>query len=167
MPRPKSPPVTEADLHGFRYFKALRPVLERLHDHATARDRAGNRKLLYDNYLRLLLLCFFTPALTSLRRLEQASGLAKVGARLGVGRTSDSAMSEAARTFDPALLRAAVVELARRARHRLPRPDADSAELAGLIAVDGTLLPALQLPDLVNRRHRMPTTARPAAPPRT
>jgi hypothetical protein len=143
MPRPKSPPATEADLHGFRYFKALRPLLRRLHGHATARDRAGNRQLFYDHYVALLLLYYFTPALTSLRGLEQASGLAKVRARLGVGRTSDSALSEAARLFDPALLRAAVVELARRARHRLPRPDADSAELAGLIAVDGTLLPAL------------------------
>jgi hypothetical protein len=135
--------VSESDLRGFRSFKVLRPLLERLHDHGTARDRAANRKLFYDHYVTLLLLYFFTPALTSLRALEQASGLAKVRARLGVGRTSDSAMSEAARLFDPAALRALLVELARRTRHRLPRDERKLAGLAELIAVDGTLLPAL------------------------
>lgn len=143
MPRRPEAPVSESDLRGFRYFKALRPLLDRLHDHGTRRDRAGNRKLFYDQYVSLLLLYFFTPAVTSLRALEQASGLAKVRARLGVGRTSDSTLSEAARLFDPDALRAVVVASARRARHRLPRSEAGLAGVAELIAVDGTLLPAL------------------------
>lgn len=62
-------------------------------------------------------------------------------ARLGVGRTSDSTLGEAARLFDPALLRQLVVALARRTRRRWPEPD--SQELVDLVAVDGTLLPAL------------------------
>ena len=51
-------------------------------------DRAGNRRLFYDQYVALLLLYFFTPALTSLRGLQQATGLEKVQRVLGVGRTS-------------------------------------------------------------------------------
>lgn len=133
--------ISEADLAGFRYLKKLRPLLASLHDSGTARDRAGNRKLFYDGYAALLLLYFFSPILTSLRGLQQASELAKVRARLGVGRASLGALSEAPHVFDPALLRRVVVETARRVRHRLPRPDCDA--LADLIAVDGTLLPAL------------------------
>lgn len=79
--------------------------------------------------------------MTSLRALEPASGLRKVQARLSVGRASDSAMSEAARLFDPELLRQLSVELARRTRSRLSGSDVQ--ELADLVAVDGTLLPAL------------------------
>lgn len=140
MVRRKDAEISEADLRGFRYFKVLGPLLERLHADGTARDRAGNRQLFYDHYVALRLLYFFTPALTSLRALEQASGLAKVRARLGVGRASDSSLSEAARLFDPALLRQLTTELARRIR---PLPGSDAKELADLVAVDGTLLPAL------------------------
>jgi Transposase DDE domain len=141
MAKRKDVEISEADLHGFHYFKVLRPLLDRLHADGTTRDRAGNRELFYDGYATLLLLYFFSPALTSLRSLEQASGLAKVQKRLGVGRTSLSSMSEAAHIFNPALLRELVSDLARVTRHRLPRSDAK--KLANLIAVDGTLLPAL------------------------
>jgi hypothetical protein len=141
MARRRDVEISEADLHGFRYFKVLRPLLERLHADGTGRDRAGNRELFYDGYATLLLLYFFSPALTSLRGLEQASGLAKVQKRLGVGRTSLSSLSEAAHIFNPALLRELVSDLARGTQHRLPRSDAK--ELANLVAVDGTLLPAL------------------------
>src|SRR5512142_3168786 len=85
MVRRKGAEISEADLRGFRYFKVLGPLLERLHAEGTARDRAGNRQLFYDHYVALRRLYFFTPALTSLRALEQASGLAKVRARLGSG----------------------------------------------------------------------------------
>jgi hypothetical protein len=133
--------ISEADLAGFRYLKKLRPLLASLHDEGADRDRAGNRKLFYDGYAMLLVLYFFSPILSSLRGLQQASGLAKVGARTGVGRASLGALSEAPHVFDPALLRRVVVDLARRSRHRVPKPDCDA--LADLIAVDGTLLPAL------------------------
>ena len=78
MPRCRDRKVSEDDLRGFRYFKMLRPLLRKLRTDGTSRDRAGNRKLFYDNYVTLLLLYYFSPALTSLRALEQASGLGKV-----------------------------------------------------------------------------------------
>jgi hypothetical protein len=133
--------VTEEELRGFRYFKLLKPLLRKLHRDATERDRAGNRKLFYDQYVTLLLLYDFSPALTSLRALEQASRLGKVQERWGIPPASRSALGEAAHVFDPALLRALVVALAGETLPRLPRTGIK--ELAGLVAVDGTLLPAL------------------------
>src|SRR3954453_1811885 len=141
MPRRRDVEVSEDDLRGFRSFKMLRPLLRKLHPDGTKRDRAGNRKLFYDHYVTLLLLYYFSPAPTSLRALEQASGLGKVQDRLGIDAVSRSAFGEAAHVFDPALLRALFVELAGQTLPRLPRSGA--TELAGLVAVDGTLLPAL------------------------
>jgi hypothetical protein len=141
MARRKEAPVRDADLRGFRYFRLLGPLLKRLHADGTRRDRAGNRRLFYDQYVALLLMYFFTPALTSLRGLQQATKLDKVARALGVGRTSLGALSEAAGAFDPRLLRGVLVELTRRLGHRLPR--AESKAFADLVAVDGTLLPAL------------------------
>jgi len=43
-------PVRAQDLQGFKYFQLLLPLLPRLHDHATARDKAGNRRLHFDEY---------------------------------------------------------------------------------------------------------------------
>jgi len=141
MARRKEAPLRSSDLRGFRYFRLLGPLLERLHTHGVERDRAGNRRLFYDQYVALLLMYFFTPALTSLRGLQQATGLDKVAKALGVGRTSLGALSEAACVFDPRLLRGVLVELTRRLGRRLPR--AESKAFADLTAVDGTLLPAL------------------------
>ena len=139
MPAP--PPIHERDLKGLKYFKVLRPLLDPLHDHACARDRAGNRRLFYDQYACLLLLSFFNPILKSLRALQQASALAKVERLVGCPRVSRGALSEASRVFDPQLLQALIGPLARRA---LPVVDARAAEaLRGLTAVDGSLLPAL------------------------
>jgi hypothetical protein len=86
-------------------------------------------------------LYFFTPALTSLRGLQQATALDKVQKRLGVGRTSLGALSEAARVFDPELLRPIIAELAGRAVPVVTGREAEA--LRGLTAVDGSLLPAL------------------------
>ena len=71
-------PVRDKDLQGLKYFKLLGPLLDRLHDDATTRDRAGNRRLFYDQYACLLLLYFFNPVVKSLRGIQQASTLDKV-----------------------------------------------------------------------------------------
>ena len=67
MARKQKPKIKEEDLHGFKHFKLLVPLFERLHGHACQRDRAGNRKLHYDQYASLILLYFFNPIVTSLR----------------------------------------------------------------------------------------------------
>jgi len=141
MAAPKRAPVTEHDLHGFKYLRLLGPLLDHLHAAGTARDRAGNRQLFYDQYATLLLLYFFSPIVSSLRGLQQATTLAKVQHRFGVRSTSLGALSEAAQVFEAALLEEVIAEVGR----RIPSPAVatERAALQALTAVDGSLLPAL------------------------
>ena len=86
---PKAKPAIEpSDVQGLKYFEKLRPLLARLHAVGTERDKAGNRELHMDEYCILQLLWMFSPILTSLRALQQASELDKVRKKLGVGRAS-------------------------------------------------------------------------------
>ena len=134
-------PIREKDLQGLKYFKILGPLLERLHDNATARDRAGNRRLFYDQYACLLLLFFFNPVVKSLRGIQQASTLDKVQRLFGCDRVSRGSLSEASRVFDPELLHNIIGDIA---AQTLPLVHGKEAEaLRGLTAVDGSLLPAL------------------------
>ena len=134
--------VTERQVGGLKYFDKLAPLLQRLHDDACARDRAGNRKLHYDQYCMLILLYFFNPVVTSLRGLQQTGELAKVQKKLGCSRAALGSLSEAASVFDPERLKEVVAELGVELQSlgRDPRlRDAPGV----LTAVDGTLLSAL------------------------
>ncbi len=134
-------PIRDKDLKGLKYFKVLGPLLEHLHDNATTRDRAGNRRLFYDQYACLLLLFFFNPVVKSLRGIQQASELDKVQRLFGCERVSRGSLSEASRVFDPELLHELIGRLATQARPLLQGKEAEA--LRGLTAVDGSLLPAL------------------------
>lgn len=141
MAQPRRVDIHDKDLHGLKYFQLVGPLLERLQNDAATRDKAGNRQLFFDQYAGLLLLTFFSPIVTSLRALQQASGLAKVQKLLGCQRAALGSLSEASRVFDPALLRLIVGDLARQA---LPLAQGREAEaLRGLTAVDGTVMAAL------------------------
>jgi hypothetical protein len=137
----RRPLVTNKDIKGLKYFKVLGSLLDRLHDDATARDRAGNRRLFYDQYACLLLLFFFNPAVKSLRSLQQASTLDKVQRLFGCNRVSRGSLSEASRVFDPELLHAIIGDIATQAVPLVQGKEAEA--LRGLTAVDGSLLPAL------------------------
>jgi hypothetical protein len=135
-------PVTEDRLRNFKYFGKILPLLDRLHEAGTARDKPGNRLLHFDQYIALQLLFFFNPIITSLRGLVQASHLRKVQHDLGISPTSLGSLSEAASVFDAGLLKPIIAELG------LPlRPlthDARLDDLPGVLtAVDGTELTAL------------------------
>jgi len=141
MARKKKRKVAEKDLEGFKYLELLEPFLERLRGVGTERDIAGNRDLYFDQYTALILLYFFSPIVTSLRGLQQATELKKVQKQLGISRTSLGSLSEASRVFDAEALQGVITELADRA---LPLAGAaDLKALEGLTAVDGSLLPAL------------------------
>lgn len=144
MGRKKREPMDARRLEGFRHFALLDDLFERLHEHGTKRDKAGNRRFFYDDYARLLLLYYFNPAVKGLRSLQEFTTLDKVRRAFGVKATATGTLSAAARTFDAAALEPIVAELAARAQ-RTPGalPSAKEAALAGLIAVDGTLLRAL------------------------
>ena len=138
----KKEKIKQSDLQGFKYFKTLSRMLERLHNEGCQRDRAGNRILHMDQYMTLLLLCMFSPISKSLRSMQQASELKKVQKKLRVPRSSLGSLSEAARVFDSDLLIGIIGELASRLE-----PIPHSARLndikAILTIVDGTLLRAL------------------------
>lgn len=132
---------SEVPLQGTRMIQQMRHLLTRLHGAATARDRAGNRQLFFDQYLSLLLLYFFTPALHSLRGLQQATNWEKTRQKLGIRRTSLGSLSEAGSVFDAELVRPIIAELAAQA---LPLKQGREAEaLRGLTAVDGSIFAAL------------------------
>jgi hypothetical protein len=141
MANKRRPEVREKDLQGFKYFDCVLPLLERLHLVGTARDKAGNRELFFDQYAALLLLYFFNPIVSSLRGIQQASTLAKVQKLLGVRRVALGSLSEASGVFDAQPLREIVQELAARAVPLQHGRDAEA--LRGLNAVDGSLIPAL------------------------
>ena len=136
--RYKRDPIPESALRGFKYFKVLSPVLQRLHlekDH-------HNRKLYFDQYIALFLFYFFNPIVTGLRSIQQVSELKKVQKVLGVKRTSLGSLSEASNVFDSRLIAPILQQLAEQA---IPlETDTKLKDIEQmLVAVDGTLISAL------------------------
>ena len=140
----KSESIDPRNLQGFKYFELINDLLEQLRPIGTDRDRAGNRQLFFDQYATLMILYFFNSTVTTLRGLQQFTTLEKVQRMCGVKPTSLGSLNEAAQVFDPKSLEPIIAELAARAA-RTPNalPNAKEAALAGLIAVDGSLLTAL------------------------
>ena len=137
----RRPRKAAASLQGQRLVDPLRKSLEKLRDVGCERDRAGNRKLFYDQYVVLLLMYFFTPSLESLRALQQSTGWEKTRKKLGIERTALGSLSEAARVFDADHLRPIVRELAAKG---IPLKTGREAEaLRGLTAVDGSIFAGL------------------------
>lgn len=142
MARKKRDEIREKDITGLKYFDQLAPLLERLHDDACQRDKAGNRRLHFDQYCLLMLLYLFNPIVTSLRGIQQASELANVQKKLGVPRTSLGSLSEAATVFDAERLKAIIGELG--AELKPLGRDARLKDIPlALTLVDGTLITAL------------------------
>lgn len=104
--------IRARDVQGVKHLKKLLPLLQELHDVGCQRDRAGNRKLHYDQYCVLVLLFLFSPVMRSVRALQQASTLRKVQRKLGVARTSLGSLSEATDVFDPERLQGIIGGLA-------------------------------------------------------
>jgi hypothetical protein len=133
--------LTDSDFRGLKYFSLIERLLKGLHDSSTERDRAGNRILHFDQYCSLVLLFYFSPIVRSLRGIQEASKLKKIQKKLGCARASLGSLSEAARVFDSELIREMIPELAAEV---LPTARGEDARaLKSLIAVDGSLLPAL------------------------
>src|SRR5436309_3092122 len=133
--------VRSSQIQGLRYLDLLLPLLDELHEVGCQRDKAGNRKLHYDQYCLLVLLFLFNPVLRSLRALQQASELAKVRRKLGVGRTSLGSFSEATDVFDPERLTGIIGQLL----SQLPQArQVGRGHLSQVLtAVDGTIVQTL------------------------
>jgi len=158
--RAKKPKFAPDQVRGAKYLGRVLPLLARLHDNGTARDKAGNRTLFYDQYAALVILSMFSPAMDSLRAVQAASQLPKVRKLLGCTRYSLGSLSEAARVFDPGLLRQVVAELG---AELVPLAGAKDPRLKDvrhtLVLVDGTLLKAL--PRLVESAWKTSRTGTP------
>ena len=139
----KREPIRERELTGLKYLDRISSLLERLRPVGCERDRAGNRKLFFDQYCSLILLYLFNPVVTSTRALVQASELKKVQRKLGCARASLGSLSEAASVFDPQLLREIVGELIDRAPVQAESDPRLRDFAHTLTAVDGSLLKTL------------------------
>ncbi len=135
--RKKKPPIPESAIGGFKYFKSLLPLLQKLRPLYAHH----NRDLHYDQYILLLLLYFFNPIITSLRGIQQVSELKKVQKVLGVGRCSLGSLSEASNVFDSELIGPFMQRLAEKALEAEIDPKLKAIEKQ-IVAVDGSLLPS-------------------------
>jgi hypothetical protein len=135
-------PIRSSEIQGLKYLDALLPLLDSLHSVGCQRDKAGNRKLHYDQYCLLILLSLFSPVLSSLRAIQQASRLRKVQKLLGCDRTSLGSLSEAVAVFDPQRLEGILGQLlAQVPRHRNVGCD----QVHGVLtAVDGSVIKTLR-----------------------
>lgn len=134
-------PLDERNIQGLKYFKMLLPVFDRLRDVGTARDKAGNRRLHFDQYCMLVLLSYFNPLLRSVRALQAASTLKNVQRRLGCPRMSLGSFSEATDVFDPERLHAIIGELLDRAK---PMRNVGRGHVNHVLtAVDGSVIRTL------------------------
>ena len=80
------PPLQPAQVCGAKYLDRVFALLAKLRHDGCARDKAGNRTLYYDRYASLVLLSMFSPAMDSLRAIQEASALAKVQKLFGTDR---------------------------------------------------------------------------------
>lgn len=98
--RPPQSPVTEQEVRGVKLLTNFIDILRPLHAHCDC----PNRKLHYDEFAAYLLLYYFTPVLTSMRGIQQASNFESLRKKLHLPRFSLGSFSEAGSIFDPELL---------------------------------------------------------------
>lgn len=136
------PALREKDVVCLGHLRRVLPLLEALHAVGRGRDRAGNRELFFDDYVKLVLLYLWNPLIDSLRTLQHAAGLDNVAKALGVKRFSLGSFSEAPRLFEPEKLKPVIEELAARARPLAEDPRLSELKHT-LTLVDSTVLTAL------------------------
>jgi len=99
---PPTAPVQEKDIHCLGHLRWIFLLLDSLHRCGGERDKAGNRQLFYDDYVKLAMVYVWNPAITSIRDLQQAAALPKVAQALGIKPFSLGSFSESPRVFDHA-----------------------------------------------------------------
>src|SRR3954471_6308169 len=89
-PRPR-PPVRVEELYGGRYVRSLQAHLARLR----AAHAHPNRTLFFDDVAVAYLVAFFSPAVRSLRTLDDVSQTPEMRRHTTVGRIPRSTLSDA------------------------------------------------------------------------
>ena len=133
--RKPRPPVRAEELFGEKYVLSLQKHLARLR----AAHTHPNRDLFFDSVVIAYLLAFFSPAIGSLRTLDDFSQTPEMQEQTSTGRIPRSTLSDANKVFDPALLEPIIEEL----RARIPDLDRQDPKLGELTrrvrAVDASL----------------------------
>jgi hypothetical protein len=133
-PKPR-PPVRAEELFGEKYVPSLQKHLARLR----AAHAHPNRDLFFDSVTIAYLLAFFSPAIRSLRTLDDFSQTPKMQEQTSIDRIPRSTLSDANKVFDPALLEPIIQEL-RACIPDLDRQDPKLGELTRRVrAVDSSL----------------------------
>jgi hypothetical protein len=104
--------LKDKDLLCLGHLKRVFPLLDALRDVGCQRDKAGNRALFFNDYLKLVLLYTWNPLIGSVHDLQQAAALPKVAKALGIKRFSAASFSESVRIFEPERLKPIIRELA-------------------------------------------------------
>ncbi len=142
MARHPAEPLKSRDIRGVKYVERLLPMLDALHEVGCDRDKAGNRRLFYNQYWMLVLLSLFNPVVRSLRAIQQVSELSNVQRKLGCSRASMGSLSEAVKVFDPSRLLGIIDSLVAEVK---PVRDVRKDHLAhALTAVDGSVVKTLK-----------------------
>ena len=137
MAEPKQK-LTADDIVCLGHLKKVFPLLDKLKEVGCDRDTAGNRRLFFSDYCKLMLLYAWNPLLRSIRDLQNAVSLPRVARAMGVERFSLGSFSESCRVFKPQLLKDVIQELAGEARTLPADPRLSDLNLA-LTLVDGTV----------------------------
>ena len=133
--RKPRPAARGEELFGGKYVHMLQDHLGRLR----AAYPHPNRTVFYDDLAIAYLLAFFTPAIRSLRTMEDFSQTRQMQEHLEVDRLPRSTLCDANAVFDPTLLEPIIEDLRGRLPH-LRHTDAKLAELTERIrVVDGSL----------------------------
>jgi hypothetical protein len=107
--RKKRAALFSEQVTGRSYLQILRGYLERLH----AAYPHPNRVLFYDDVVVCYLVAFFSPAVRSLRLIEDASQVPGVNRYLNVDAVCSSTLSDANALFDPVHLVGLIADLRR------------------------------------------------------
>jgi hypothetical protein len=134
----RKPTIKPRDVQGAKYLTQIIDLLRPLHEHRPD----PKRTLHYDELCAWLLLYFFSPILTSLRGLQQASTLKQIQRQLKLPRFSLGSFSEAGAVFDPALLEPIIKQIGERLEDIETEERLRALERRPTI-VDGSLLHAL------------------------
>lgn len=142
MARHPAEPLKSRDIRGVKYVERLLPMLNALHEVGCDRDKAGNRRLFYDQYCMLVLLSLFNPVVRSLQAIQQVSELRNVQRKLGCSRASMGSLSEAVQVFERSRLLEIIDSLAAEVK---PVRDVRQGHFAhALTAIDGSVVKTLK-----------------------
>jgi hypothetical protein len=104
--------LKDKDILCLGHLKRAFGLLDGLKDVGCKRDKAGNRELFFNDYVKLVLLYTWNPLIGSVHDLQEAAALPRVAKALGIKRFSAGSFSESVRVYEPERLKPIVQELA-------------------------------------------------------